>query len=184
MRLSSLDVHAFAAVGHLAAHPDRWVPAAEICQHHRLARPYTLQILAWLSRADLVRSKRGMNGGYQLGRAAQDISLRDIVVALNRPVAPLSCVSQSVPASCALEDCCQMRRSVYSELQRHTHALLARFSAADLARDVQAGVTFDHCLHHLWHPSQDGGFGRLVRSGKTALRGHTPPTGRETPSLP
>lgn len=166
MRLSSLDVHAFAAVGHLAAHPGRWVPATEICEQQHLARPYIQQILAALGRAGLVDSKRGVRGGYQLSRPPHDVTLRDIVVALSRPVAPLSCVSHTVPGMCAFETCCHVRRSVYEELQRHTHAVLARFSAADLARDVAAGVTFDHCLHHLWHPSQEGGFGRIQRTAR------------------
>ncbi|SMB83267.1 Rrf2 family transcriptional regulator [Deinococcus hopiensis] len=157
MRLSSLDVHAFQAVGYLAAHPDRWVNAGEICQRTGLSRTFLVRVLACLVRGEIVLSKRGTSGGYRLALPASDITLRDVVRLLERPVAPLSCVSLSSPTQCDQASSCRIRRDVYEELRQATHLLLSRFTAADLALDLLAGVTYERCLQHLWHPTVESG---------------------------
>lgn len=155
MRLSSLDVHAFQAVGYLAAHPDRWVTAAEICTQTGLSRNFMLRVLAALVRAGVVVSRRGTSGGYRLARPAATVTLREVVQVLERPVAPLSCVSLSAPTTCAQAENCQVRRDVYAELRDAAHLILSRFTAADLARDTHSGAGYGHCLHHLWHPATE-----------------------------
>lgn len=152
MRLSSLEVHAFQAVGYLAHFPARWVTASEISEQTGLPRPFLLRALSQLVAGDVVRSKHGPSGGYRLARTPQSTTLREVVAALERPVAPLSCVSLSSPAACTHEHCCGIRRSVYQEVRDATHAVLERFTAADLARDLSAGVLYRSCLSHLWHP--------------------------------
>ena len=152
MRLLSLDVYAFQAVGYLGAHAGRWVTAAEICAETGLGRPFLVRVLASLVRGEVVASKKGCGGGYRLTRDPQAVTLRDVVRSLERPVAPLACVSLGAPTPCALAACCQIRRGVYEELRDATHRILTRFTAADLARDLRGGVTYSTCLGHLWHP--------------------------------
>ncbi|MVN86387.1 Rrf2 family transcriptional regulator [Deinococcus sp. HMF7620] len=152
MRLLSLDVYAFQAVGYLGAHPERWITAAELCAQTGLRRAFMVRVLASLVRGNVVLSKKGCSGGYRLARAPQVVTLYDVVRSLERPVAPLSCVSLSAPSQCAAAQCCQARQGVYEQLRAATHQVLARSTAADLARDVQGGVTYDTCLKHLWHP--------------------------------
>jgi Rrf2 family cysteine metabolism transcriptional repressor len=160
MRLSSLDVHAFQAVGYLAAYADRWVTAAEVCEHTLLSRAFLLRVLACLVRGGIVVSKRGSAGGYRLARLPTQVTLREVVQVLERPVAPLSCVSLSAPVPCLHQNDCGIRRDVYTELRDVTHAVLARFTAADLATDLQAGRSYSPCLNHLWHPQQELAAGR------------------------
>ncbi|MFB9994735.1 RrF2 family transcriptional regulator [Deinococcus oregonensis] len=163
MRISSLDVHAFQAVGYLAAHETRWVTAAEICEHTVLSRAFLVRVLACLVRGGVVVSKRGSTGGYRLARLPAQVTLREVVQVLERPVAPLSCVSLSAPVPCVHQDDCGLRRDVFTELRDSTHAVLARFTAADLATDLQAGRSYSPCLNHLWHPQQELAAGRWAR---------------------
>lgn len=156
MRLSSLEVHAFQAVGYLALLPARWTTANEISGQTGLSRPFLLRALSKLVTGNVVQSKHGPYGGYQLARPPRLITLREVVAALERPVAPLSCVSLSAPAACVHEQGCGIRRSVYEEVRDATHAVLGRFTAADLARDTSTGVQYRSCLLHLWHPQVEG----------------------------
>jgi len=97
MRLSSLDIHAFQAVGYLGLHPDRWVTASEICAQTQLSRAFMVRVLAVLVRGQVILSKKGACGGYRLARPADTVTLRDVVHGLDRPVAPLTCVSSAAP---------------------------------------------------------------------------------------
>lgn len=121
------------------------------------------KVLASLVRAGLIRSKRGLSGGYRLARRPAQISLREVVQILERPVAPLSCVSVIAPVACVHQSSCVARRDLYVELRDATHAVLGRFSAADLARDFRMGRGYSTCLAHLWHPQQDLAVGRQAR---------------------
>jgi Rrf2 family protein len=94
MRLSATDIYAFQALAFLGTQPrDRWVGSDAISAATGVVRPYLVRILATLTAHDLVVSKKGAGGGYALAREAGDINLRDVMRAIDGPVAPLSCVS-------------------------------------------------------------------------------------------
>jgi len=71
--------------------------------------PYrmTCKILNLLVRQGLLDSQRGVQGGYRLARAPQDINLRDVISALEGPIALTEC-SQEV-CDCELEENCMVR---------------------------------------------------------------------------
>ena len=94
MRLSATDIYAFQALGFLGTRErDSWVGSDDISEATGVARPYLVRILATLSGRGIVASKKGTGGGYALDRDAREISLRDVMRAIDGPVAPLSCVS-------------------------------------------------------------------------------------------
>jgi len=63
------------------------VTLAEIAQAQMLSVAYMEQLFARLRRAGLVRSARGPGGGYRLGRPAADISVAEIVEAVDDTIA-------------------------------------------------------------------------------------------------
>ncbi|MCD0160489.1 Rrf2 family transcriptional regulator [Deinococcus sp. 6YEL10] len=154
MRLLTVDVYGFQAVGYLGAHEGRWVTAAELCERTGLSRSFMVRVLADLVRGQLLLSKKGCGGGYRLARAAHLVTLHEVLRCLERPLAPLACVSVSSPAPCGAAHCCQARVGVYQALRDATHRVLAQYTAADLARDAAGGVTYDRCLSLLWHPHE------------------------------
>ena len=63
------------------------VKADAIAQHQDISLKYLLDILRDLKRAELVRSKRGPDGGFSLSRAADQISIADVFRAVDGPLA-------------------------------------------------------------------------------------------------
>ncbi len=84
---------------------DQPVPLAEIAEHDELPLAYLEHLVARLRKAGLVESRRGARGGYMLARAPQDISMAEIVEALEGSIAPIECISEAADGSlvCARE---------------------------------------------------------------------------------
>jgi Rrf2 family protein len=75
------------AVIELAGRRDsRPVQSAEIARRQGIPEPYLTQLLAQLRKAGLVSSRRGRSGGHVLARLPSDITLADIVIALEGPL--------------------------------------------------------------------------------------------------
>lgn len=66
--------------------------AAELAQWRRLPQPIVSKILKHLARSGLLISYRGVQGGYALARSPEEISLADIIVALEGPISLTECV--------------------------------------------------------------------------------------------
>lgn len=124
------------------------VPAARLAEFHDVSPTYLAKQLQALSRAGLVRSVQGQAGGYVLTRAAEEISVLDVVEAVDGPEAAFSCteIRQRGPFAATPEACltpCPIAR-VMIDADRAWRDSLRATSVADLAgtvaRDVGAGT--------------------------------------------
>jgi FeS assembly SUF system regulator len=70
--------------------------------------PTVSKILKILARQGLLESQRGVNGGYRLARVATDISVADIITALEGPIAITECLDDSAD-DCSYEASCPCR---------------------------------------------------------------------------
>ncbi len=88
MNISSRCDYACRAIVELAkqTHTQLPVRANQIAESRGIPEKYLVHILLQLKRAGLVRSVRGSQGGYHLERAPGDISLGDIVKAIDGPI--------------------------------------------------------------------------------------------------
>ena len=88
MKVSTRGDYASRALLSLALHGDDAGPTSvrDIAERTGLPQPYLEQILLALKGAGLVRSKRGVGGGYVLARAPEEIALSDIVSAVDGPI--------------------------------------------------------------------------------------------------
>lgn len=88
MRVSTRGDYACRALLSLALHDDGDTPTAvrDIAERTGLPQPYLEQILLALKGAGLVRSKRGVGGGYVLARPPKEITLGEIVSAVDGPI--------------------------------------------------------------------------------------------------
>jgi Rrf2 family protein len=82
------------------------VPLAEIADHEGLPLAYLEHLVARLRRAGLVDSRRGAHGGYLLAREADQITMAEVVEALEGAIAPIECISSSPDGTtrCAREN--------------------------------------------------------------------------------
>jgi Rrf2 family transcriptional regulator, cysteine metabolism repressor len=69
------------------------VPLAEVAESERLPLAYLEQLVARLRKAELVHSTRGAHGGYELARAPEEITMAEVVHALEGTLVPMQCFS-------------------------------------------------------------------------------------------
>ncbi len=81
------------------------IPLAEIAERGGLPLAYLEHLVARLRKADLVASRRGSRGGYMLARPAAEITMAEVVEALEGSIAPIECISEAADGSivCARE---------------------------------------------------------------------------------
>jgi Rrf2 family protein len=75
------------------------VPLAEIAEHDGMPLAYLEHLVARLRKAGLIDSRRGSRGGYMLARPAADITMAEVVEALEGSIAPIECISQGPDGS-------------------------------------------------------------------------------------
>ena len=75
------------------------IPLAEIAEHDGLPLAYLEHLVARLRKAGLVDSRRGSRGGYMLARPSEEITMAEVVEALEGSIAPIECISQAPDGS-------------------------------------------------------------------------------------
>jgi Rrf2 family protein len=109
---------------------------ADIADEARVPRKFLEQILLSLKRRGIVRSMRGRQGGYLLGRSPQEISFADIIRETDGPLALSPCVSVTAYHRC--EDCddeetCAIRKVLLAARDATAEVLESRTLASALA---------------------------------------------------
>lgn len=107
LRVSKLSDYATVLLGHLAAAPARVRPAADLAEAARLELPTVSKVLKLLGSAGLVESYRGVSGGYRLARPPEQISVAQIVEAIDGPIGMTQCAVHV--GQCSHEDHCGVR---------------------------------------------------------------------------
>ena len=75
------------------------IPLAEIAADDGLPLAYLEHLVARLRRAGLVDSRRGSRGGYMLARPSTEITMAEVVEALEGSIAPIECISEASDGS-------------------------------------------------------------------------------------
>jgi Rrf2 family protein len=111
------------------------VQVNEIAAKQNIPKKFLDLIFFELRRHGLIQSTRGREGGYTLAVPAADISMADIVRAVDGPLAPLPCASVNFYrrcADCADEKTCEVRR-LMREVRDAASAILDNTSLAEAA---------------------------------------------------
>ena len=116
------------------------VPAGRLAELHDVSGSYLAKQLQSLSRAGLVHSVQGHAGGYRLTRPASEITVLDVVVAVDGPQPAFVCteIRQRGPLATPAEMCtapCAISRAMASAEHAWREALRA-VTIADLAESV------------------------------------------------
>ena len=113
--------------------------ASELSAETGLPLPMVSKILKLLARSGLLTSHRGAKGGYCLGRSADEISVVEIIGALDGPVAVTECIEQS-PGECSRESTCPVRGN-WQRINLAIHDALASITLAEMAEPGGVGST-------------------------------------------
>jgi Rrf2 family protein len=134
MKISTKGEYGIRAMIELAhRYGERYVQSAQIAEERQIPENYLYQLLITLRKAGLIRSRRGPQGGHKLARPAGQISLSEVVVALEGPLDPVLCVQAEVAAECVFEGFCAVRE-VWQQVSDSTRGILESTTIADLAR--------------------------------------------------
>ncbi|HET6793003.1 MAG TPA: Rrf2 family transcriptional regulator [Acidimicrobiales bacterium] len=138
MKVSTRGDYASRALLSLALHAGQQVPTSvrDIAERTGLPQPYLEQILLALKGAGLVRSKRGVGGGYVLARSPSDITLGQIVSAVDGPIQAGDFGEPHQNGACDHEGQCVLL-SVWSEVGQHMRRHLDSFTLADMVERAQ-----------------------------------------------
>jgi Rrf2 family protein len=147
MRVSAKADYALRAAIELAAAGDGPVKGERIAQAQEIPLKFLENILVELRHAGIVRSQRGVEGGYWLARLAEEVSLAEVIRAVEGPLANVRGlgpheVEYPGPAGRLQEVWIAVRASLRSVLEETTLADLARGelppAVEALARDPDA----------------------------------------------
>jgi Rrf2 family protein len=135
MRLSAKAQYACVAMVELACNWGERAPVhlKTIADNHGISQRFLVQILLQLKGNDLVESTRGASGGYQLARPPSEITLADVIHAIDQapPVSPLALAGlNSSSAVQVVSHCLQ-------EVQIREQKRLAELTLADLVKQTQ-----------------------------------------------
>ena len=133
MKVSTRGDYACRALLSLAMHDDgRPTSVRDIADRTALPQPYLEQILLALKGAGLVRSKRGVGGGYVLAREPEEITLAEIVSAVDGPIVVGDFGEPHQNGACDHEGQCVLL-TVWHDVGGHMRRLLEGYTLAYLA---------------------------------------------------
>ncbi len=133
MRVSTRGDYAARALLSLALHTEQTPTSVrEIAERTALPQPYLEQILLALKGAGIVRSKRGVGGGYVLAREAADIRLSEIVRAVDGPITAGDFRDPHTDGACDHEGQCVLL-AIWGAAGSHMREFLDSYSLADIA---------------------------------------------------
>lgn len=112
------------------------VSLKSVAERQNLSDHYLEQLIAMLKKAGLVRSVRGAQGGYVLARQPLEITVGDVIRALEGPIAPVYCVSEEDPGNCDEADYC-ITRTVWARVRDGLAAVLDSISLDDMCREAE-----------------------------------------------
>ena len=129
MRLTTKGRYAVTAMLDLAYHSrDKPITLTDIATRQTISLSYLEQLFARLRRGGMVKGIRGPGGGYQLDRSSSDISIADIIAAVDEPVDSTKCKGKG---NCQNDQPC-LTHDLWVGLSEQIREYLASISLQDL----------------------------------------------------
>lgn len=138
LRVSKLADYGTVVMVCLARSGPELMSARDIAEKTHLALPTVSKILKALATADLLTSVRGVSGGYRLKHSAADISVAQIVYALDESRGLTECSFHQ--SACSLQGVCQIQGN-WRAISQAVEAALESVSLATLAKPALSEVT-------------------------------------------
>lgn len=150
MQITRASDYAVRVMIHLAGlPPSSTVRQSELSKATEVSGHFLSKVLQQLVRARLIRSQRGSGGGYALAISATNVSLLDVVQAMEGPVRLNQCVEEG--PSCSRKSWCPAH-TVWAEAQSAVVTVLQAASMASLAERAKVDPAGQYRSHQqpLW----------------------------------
>jgi FeS assembly SUF system regulator len=133
IRLNRMTDYAVVMLVQMGRRPDRVLTAPQIAQAACLPLPTVAKLMKQMGQTGLVRSQRGAAGGYALSRRPEEITVAEIIAALEGPIALTACVD-GAPAPCEVRATCPIGGH-WNKVNGAIEAALRQVTLADLASE-------------------------------------------------
>ena len=142
MRLSKKGEYAVRALTEIGfeskLRPNTLIQISTVAQRTNIPEKFLEQILLALRNGGVLKSKRGVEGGYSLAKASEDITLGEVIRLLDGPLAPIACVSKTAyePCSCPDEASCGLHIAM-KEVRDAIATILDNYQLSRVIQEVQ-----------------------------------------------
>ncbi len=134
MQLTRAADYALRGMTYLARQdPFKYSRIREISKNENVPEKFMRKLIHMLNQKGYIESVRGKNGGIRLGTAPEDLSMLDIIEAVEGPIALNLCLKE--PNECDLKDLCAMC-GIWSEAQMELKKVLGKYSLKDIANGI------------------------------------------------
>jgi len=134
LRLTKKTEYGIIAIKHIISQQEKdgegMVSASEIAKTYNIPRGILGKVLQQLARKGLINSFQGVTGGYALAKPPREISLNEVVNAIEGPVSVVECITDG-GTQCSLEDYCNIQSPILT-IQRNLTNYFKTISLADL----------------------------------------------------
>ncbi|SFH82459.1 Rrf2 family transcriptional regulator [Albimonas pacifica] len=143
MKLSTKGRYAVTALADIALqnaaerNDQRLISLSEIAERQDISLAYLEQLFSRLRRAGLVESVRGPGGGYRLARAADRVTIADVMSAVDERLNAMGdCDDEGGGCGGSRARC--LTHNLWEQLSSHVHVFLSRTTLADVVADKMA----------------------------------------------
>ncbi|MDO4490131.1 MAG: Rrf2 family transcriptional regulator [Lachnospiraceae bacterium] len=137
MKLSTKGRYGLRALIDLAVHEDDAVSIQSIAERQGISDSYLEQLVRLLKKAGLVKSIRGAGGGYRLAKPASEISVGDILRALEGNIDAVNCTAFQEETGCQGSDFC-VTKSVWKRVNDAISQTVDGIFLEELVQDSKA----------------------------------------------
>lgn len=131
IKISRLADYAIIILHYLATHPGQRFSAAQVAEATQLGAPTASKIMKRLNEAELLNSVRGSNGGYELARLPNQISMMAMIAAIDGDLAVTQCADDQ--SACVHTQVCGVKRH-WQLINQAIVGVLGNLTLADLCR--------------------------------------------------
>ncbi len=135
IRLSKLADYGVVLMTRMASRPEGVHNTVDLSLLTGLPTPTVSKVLAKLGRQGLLRSVRGAKGGYKLAQSPENISIADIISAIEGPIALTQCMEHTL-GCCDIEPLCPTRYG-WQVINDTVRRSLESVSLAEISTQVQ-----------------------------------------------
>lgn len=120
---------------YLAHFPDKICPLKVISKKEQISFDYLEKIISKLEKAGLIKAKKGVQGGYFLGRKPSKIKIGEIIRALEGNTGLVKCITKNKKERycCPMERKC-LTKSFWKKIQKSLNSALDSITLADLIK--------------------------------------------------
>ena len=141
LRLNRITDYAVVVLTQMVREPDKQVTAPQLSEESSVPAPTVAKVLKALAKEGVLASQRGVHGGYRLARPAGDISMLEVIRALEGPVSLTACVD-GAEGDCDVELLCPVRGN-WDRVNTAIRGALADVTLEDMAIPTMFGVPFE-----------------------------------------